>query len=477
MAKVLIIDDNDTLREGAAVVVSRMGHEVLEAERGDAGVALAKLGVDLVLTDLKMDGLDGLGVLEAVRAHDPEVAVVIITAFGTIDGAVQAIKLGAFDYVQKPFSPDTLRHKVERALEWRADQLSKARLEATQEVLSGARDRPHRHEPDEAFEGMIGRSSGMQKVFRMIEKVARSDTAVAIGGESGTGKELVATAIHRLSPRAAGPLIKVNCGAIPESLIESELFGHEKGAFTGAIKRKLGRFELADGGTIFLDEVGELPLSMQVKLLRVLQEKMVDRVGGERPIPVDVRILSATNRDLAEEVAAARFREDLFYRLQVVPIRLPPLRERTEDIIPMARHFVRTLRARTNPAIVGLTEAAERALTTYHFPGNVRELINVIEQALVFADPPEIDVADLPPQVSGKSPPADATTAPRRGNLGLTEFLEAVERREILEAYERAGGVKTETARLLGIKTSALYYKLEKYGVGTISSRDTGEPD
>ncbi len=472
MAKVLVVDDNDTLREGAAAVIERLGHQVFEADGGERGVALAREeAVDVVFTDLKMDGLDGLGVLERVKAHDPEVAVVLITAFGTIENAVAAMRLGAFDYLQKPFSPDTLRHKLERALEWRKDQREKARLEGTRDVLSGARD--FSAESDEqSFEGMVGMGAAMQKIFRLIDKLARSDSAVAIAGESGTGKELVAAALHRRSRRAAGPLIKVNCGAIPETLLESELFGHERGAFTGAVKRKLGRFELADGGTIFLDEVGEIPVSMQVKLLRVLQEKVIDRVGGERPVPVDVRVISATHRDLSAEVEAGRFREDLFYRVQVVPLHLPPLRERTEDIVPMARHFLRSLRERTNPGVIGFTEAAEQALSAYHYPGNVRELINIVEQALVFADPPRIDAQDLPPQVAGVAPRPDGAGSPRRGNMGLTEFLEAVERKEILDAYERAGGVKTETARLLGIKTSALYYKLEKYGVGTVASRD-----
>jgi two-component system response regulator HydG len=470
MATVVIIDDNDTLREGAAAVLARAGHEVHQASGGAEGVeAAASAGAELVLTDLKMDGLDGIGVLEQVRARDPETAVVIMTAYGTIENAVQAIKLGAFDYVQKPFPPETLRHKAERALEWRADQRRRAHLEGAHQVFSGARD-PQPEADDGVFEGMIGQSAAMRKVFRAIEKVAPSETTVALSGESGTGKELVAAALHRRSRRAGGPLIRVNCGALPESLMESELFGHERGAFTGAEKRKLGRFELADGGTLFLDEVAELPLGMQVKLLRALQEGTIDRVGGEKPVKVDVRVVSATNKDLAREVEEGRFREDLFYRLQVVPLHLPPLRERTEDIAPLARHHLARLRARTHPDVRGFAPAAERALTAYHFPGNVRELVNIVEQALVFADPPEIGVDDLPPQVTGTRP-APEGSGPRRGQMALTEFLEAVERREILDAYERSGGVKTETARRLGIKTSALYYKLEKYGVGSIARR------
>ena len=470
MANILVIDDNETLREGAAAVLSRLEHNVQLASSGEEGVKLVTSeSIDLVITDLKMDGLDGIGVLKAVKEYDSEIAVVLMTAFGTIENAVHAIKHGAFDYIQKPFSNDVLRHKTNQALEWRTLRRQAARLEATAEVLGGARD----HQPsDGTFMGIVGQSPAMLKIYETIEKVAANNAAVAIHGESGTGKELVAAAIHKLSPRTKGPFIKVNCGAIPDNLIESELFGHEKGAFTGAVKQKLGRFELADGGTILLDEIGELPLNMQVKLLRVLQERVVDRVGGEHPIPIDVRIISATNRDLQSEVESGRFREDLFYRLHVIPISIPALRERTDDIIVLARYFLETLAPRTNPRIKKLTTEAESALNGYHYPGNIRELMNIIEQALVFAEAPNIDVHDLPSQVSQARPSVEQQTIGlRRGPLGLTEFLESVERKEILEAYENAGGVKTETARLLGIKTSALYYKLEKYGIGTVAGR------
>ncbi|MEM7392054.1 MAG: sigma 54-interacting transcriptional regulator, partial [Verrucomicrobiota bacterium] len=394
----------------------------------------------------------------------------IITAYATIETAVKAIKIGAFDYVEKPFSTDALRIKVNRALDYKKLQDDKARLEGQNEVLSGARDRDVAEErppgQDGEFEGIIGVSGPMQRLFQMIAKLGQSDTNVHVSGESGTGNELVAMAIHQRSNRAEGPMIKVNCGAIPETLLESELFGHEKGAFTGAVKRKLGRFELAHGGTLFLDEVAEIPASMQVKLLRALQEKEIDRVGGERPVKIDVRVISATNRDLKKEVEEGRFREDLYYRLHVVPLHLPPLRERTDDIVPLARFFVEKLRQRTNPSITHLSKEAEQHLLSYHYPGNVRELENVIEQSLVFATPPAIDVEDLPVQVSGATPKAEGFRLPA-GDIGLNEFLEAAERQMILGAYEAANGVKTETARRLKIKTSALYYKLEKYGIGT----------
>ncbi len=476
MASILVIDDNDTLREGVVAVCERLGHDVAEASSGDLGVKLLEQrSVDLVLTDLKMDGLDGIGVLEAVKKKDPDIAVMIITAFATIETAVKAIKMGAFDYVEKPFSTDSLRIKVNRALEWKALQDTNARLEGANEVLSGARDRQAQAEAEGQYEGIVGESAPMLKLFEKIEKLGPSGTNVHVSGESGTGKELVAMAIHQRSPRANGPMIKVNCGAIPENLLESELFGHEKGSFTGAIKRKLGRFELANGGTLFLDEVAELPQSMQVKLLRALQEKEIDRVGGERPIKIDVRVISATNRDLKVEVEEGRFREDLYYRLHVVPLHLPPLRERTDDIIPLARYFVDKLRRRTNPNVTRLSDDAERHLLNYHYPGNVRELENVIEQSLVFAAPPEILVDDLPPQISGAKPDPEGAFRLPAGDIGLNEFLEAAERQMILSAYDAAGGVKTETARRLKIKTSALYYKLEKYGIGTVAGRNLEE--
>jgi len=473
MSRLLVIDDNETIRDGVATVAGRAGHEVVTAASGDEGVRrFADGDFALVLTDLKMDGLDGIGVLEAVKNARPETAVMIMTAYGTIENAVEAMKLGAFDYVQKPFSPNDLRIRIQRALEWVELNKAQERLEGTRSILK----RPSGEDEDGHFMGMVGSSSSMKRVFELVRKVADSDTHVHIYGESGTGKELVASALHALSPRAEGPMIPVNCGAMPESLIESELFGHEKGAFTGAAKRKLGRFELADGGTIFLDEVGELTPAVQVKLLRVLQEKTIDRVGGERAVPVDVRIVSATHRDLRKEVDEGRFREDLFYRLHVVPLNLPPLRERTDDIIPLARHFMRKLRERTMSEVDELSSETEGLLRAYAFPGNVRELENIIEQAMVFADPPRILPRDLPPQVTGRSEAPGQSVPIPTGDVGLNAFLESAERQMILAAYEASDGVKTETARRLKIKTSALYYKLEKYGIGTVAGRPAGSP-
>ncbi len=455
MATILIIDDNDTIREGLAITVKKLGHDPVTAPSGAAGVAAFKQRrADFVITDLKMEGQTGVDVLKAISALDPDVPIMIITGFGTVETAVEAMKLGAFDFITKPIQSEVVRLKVERALELCATKRGRRKADATVDYL--------RAESESKFAELVGGGEKMAQVRRTVEKVAASDTTVFIAGESGTGKELVARAIHRLSKRANGPFIKVNCGALTETLLESELFGHEKGAFTGAIKQKLGRFELADGGTLFLDEVGDVPASMQVKLLRALQEQEFERVGGEAPIKVDVRVVSATNKDLEAEVGAGRFRQDLFFRLHVLPVKLPPLRERREDIPLLVSHFVQKLGPKTNARVRGVSDAALGRIMAYHWPGNVRELENAIEQALVFAEGDEIGPAALPQFLQGGAE-EDALNVPRE--MSLPEILDDLERQLILKAYAKAGRVKTETARLLGIKTSALYYKLEKYGI------------
>jgi two-component system response regulator HydG len=467
MARILIIDDNETMREGLGATVRRMGHEAVLAASGAAGLAaFDKARPDFVITDLKMEGTGGLDVVKGVRDRDPDCPVMIVTAFGTVETAVEAMRTGAFEFLQKPFAPEVVRLKVERALELRREKRARERAEAESAALRADAALPYRF--DEGI-GMVGETPIMRAVFQSIEKVAPTDASVYIHGESGTGKELVARAIHARSKRADGPFVKVNCGALTETLLESELFGHEKGAFTGAIKRKLGRFELADKGTLFLDEIGDVTPGLQLKLLRVLQEREFERVGGEETIKVDVRVVSATHRDIQADVATGRFREDLFYRLHVVPCHVPPLRERKEDIPRLVAHFIAKLGPRTNAAIKGLSDAALARLVTYNWPGNVRELENVIEQSLVFAEGDKIDLDALPAAVRGGAP--ENTLAVPTGEMSLPDILEDLERQLILRAYEKSGGVKTETARLLGIKTSALYYKLEKYGIGTIESR------
>jgi two-component system response regulator HydG len=448
MARILVADDEPGLREFVADALELDGHVCVQAPDGRAAAKLLdERGFDLVITDLKMPGLDGMALLRKVRAEQPEVEVIVMTAHGTVDNAVEAMKLGAFEYLQKPMSgPDELRLLVSRAVERR-----------------GLRDRVDSVGHIEAAGPPLTYGDpAMKPVVDAIEKVARTNATVLLLGESGTGKEVAARSIHAQSPRAVRPFMAINCAALSETLLESELFGHEKGAFTGAIKQKLGRFELADGGTLFLDEVGDVPPSMQVKLLRALQEQEFERVGGEAPIKVDVRVVSATNKDLEAEVAAGRFRQDLYFRLVVLPVKLPPLRERREDIPPLVQHFIAKLGPKTNPRVRAIGDAALGRIMAYHWPGNVRELENAIEQALVFAEGEEIQPAALPQFLQGGAE-EDRLDVPRE--MTLPEILDDLERQLILKAYAKAGQVKTETARLLGIKTSALYYKLEKYGI------------
>ncbi|MHB8873654.1 MAG: sigma-54-dependent transcriptional regulator [Myxococcaceae bacterium] len=460
MARVLIIDDNDTMREGMAITLKKAGHDIAAFRAGAEGVAAyLKAPFELVVTDLKMEGMDGLEVVRKLRAHDPEAVVMVVTGFGTIETAVTAMQRGAYDFITKPFPPEVLRAKVDKGLELAGTRKQVQRLKAHNEVLTGDAAR--------AAGALVGSSEPMARLVALIRKAAVTDATVIVHGESGTGKELVARMIHELSPRHDGAFVSVHCAALAETLLESELFGHERGAFTGAVKRKLGRFELADKGTLFLDEIGEISPALQTKLLRVLQEKEIQRVGGEETLKVDVRVVSATHRDLKTEVAKGRFREDLYYRLHIVPLELPPLRERPEDIPQLARHFIQKSGPRVNAKVKGLTDGAVKALCRHAWPGNVRELENAIEQALVFAEGTELVESDLPAFLHGPGAIAQASAGALpvpHGDRPLPDILEDLERQLIDRAYQKAGGVKTETARLLGIKTSALYYKLEKYG-------------
>ncbi len=461
MARIFVIDDNDTMREGMAITLKKSGHDVLAFRSGvDALASLKTKRADLVVTDLKMDAMDGVEVVRQVKAHDPSVLALVVTAFGTVDNAVEAMKLGAHDFVQKPFSPDTLRAKVEAALELSNMRERVQRLEATTEVLAF-------DQASKVGVTLIGDSEPMAKLVAQVRRAAATDATVLVHGESGTGKELVARMLHDLSPRKKAPFISTHCAALAETLLESELFGHERGAFTGAVKKKLGRFELADGGTIFLDELGEISPAVQTKLLRVLQEREIQRVGGEDTVKVDVRVVAATHRDLKAEVAAGRFREDLYYRLHVVPLEIPPLRERPEDIGVLARHFVARHAPRINPKVAGLGPDVVPAMARYAWPGNVRELENAIEQALVFCETNQLAEKDLPAflqSATARATSVQGSLPIPHGDRPLPDILEDLERQLIERAYEKAGKVKTETARLLGIKTSALYYKLEKYG-------------
>ena len=452
---ILIIDDNETLREGVVQILTNEGHAVRSAPDVAQGLkALDAAAADLVITDYKMDGLSGLDLLKTIKTRHSETAVIMMTAFGTIDLAVEAMKAGAWDFITKPFSREALILKVSRFEALYLERSESARLAGENRLLrEELAARLH-------FGELVGESSAMQQVYQTVEKVAPSDTSVLILGESGTGKELAARAVHRQSRRAEKPFIRVNCGALAEGLLESELFGHEKGAFTGAVRQKRGRFELAHNGTLFLDEIGDLSPGLQVKLLRVLQEKEFERVGGEQTLHVDVRVIAATHRNLLERVQAGTFREDLYYRLFIVPIHMPPLRERKSDIAMLASHFLKTLARDMGRAALPLTQSALDTLTAYDWPGNIRELSNVLERALVLASASRIDRGDLLFMMhAGQEMPTSAM------GMDLDARLAAVEKQLLEDAMCAAAGVKARAARILGIKTSALYYKLEKYGL------------
>src|SRR3954470_24174773 len=382
------------MRRVLEAMLRREGYDVITAANGVEALGGMTAGVHTVITDLKMPVLDGMALLKRLSAEYPDVPVVMITAHGSVENAVEAVKLGAFDYLEKPFEQEQIRQVVAKAINTYSLARQNARPE---EPSSRGRFR------------LVGQSPAIRQIYAVVEKVANTPSTVLITGESGTGKELIARALHENSSRQAGPFIKINCAAIPKTLMESELFGYEKGAFTGAVGAKPGRFELAHGGTLFLDEIGEIPVEMQVKLLRVLQESEFERVGGIRTIKVDVRLVTATNRDLHAEVAAGAFREDLYYRLNVVPIHLPPLRERREDIPLLVGHFIAKFNERLKKQITGIDAEAVERLTGYHWPGNIRELENVIERTMLFGEGPEIAVSDLPPEIAGLMPlpPAD----------------------------------------------------------------------
>src|SRR5947199_5687779 len=383
MGRILVADDHDALRRGLVRGLTDAGHEIEEASNGNAAIErLHDSYFDVVLSDLKMGGSDGLDVLKTARALHPTTAVILMTAFGTVNTAVEAMKIGAFDYVQKPFEIEEMEVKIEKALEVK-------RLKNEIEYLRDAQQ--DRYD----FERIIGTSPALQRVLDIVKKVAKSNTTVLVRGETGTGKELIAGAIHHNSLRTARNFVKVNCAALQENLLESELFGHEKGAFTGADKQRIGRFEQADGGTLFLDEIGDMSASTQAKILRVLQEHEFERLGGTRTLRVDVRLIAATNRDLPAMVQASQFREDLYYRLNVVSIEMPPLRERKDDIVPLAGTFLRRFAAELKKKIEGLDADAQKLLVRYNWPGNIRELENAIERAMLLSEGGSIAGVDL----------------------------------------------------------------------------------
>ncbi|MFI5290290.1 MAG: sigma-54-dependent transcriptional regulator, partial [Polyangia bacterium] len=367
--RILLADDELNLRKVLGAILARDGYEVVEASNGEQALGLVGSDVSVLITDLRMPKLDGMGLLRRVVVEHPEIPIIMITAHGSVDSAVEAVKLGAFDYIEKPFEQSQIRQVVDKAVK-------------THELNRRA-PRPAHPAAGAGRYGLVGRSASLESVFQVIEKVADTPSTVLITGESGTGKELIARALHSNSSRKDGPFIKINCAAIPKTLMESELFGYEKGAFTGAVGSKPGRFELADQGTLFLDEIGEIPVEMQVKLLRVLQESEFERVGGIKTLKVDVRLVTATNRDLQKEVASGNFREDLFYRLNVVPIHLPPLRERSGDIPLLVEHFVSKFKERLKKQVVRVEDDALAHLVAHSWPGNIRELENVLERSIL----------------------------------------------------------------------------------------------
>jgi two-component system response regulator PilR (NtrC family) len=464
MAKILVVDDERSMRDFLRICLTREGHQVVLAESPQGVRDLLKDSpqFDVVITDLKMPGGSGLDVLAAVKDASPETQVIVITAYATPETAIAAMKQGAYDYITKPFKVDEVQVVVQRALEKRSLLRDNVEL---REALQG-RFRLDR---------MVGKSPLMQQIFEMIKRVAPAKTSILVGGESGTGKELVARAIHHLSPRADAPFVPVNCGAIPDSLIESELFGHMKGAFTGATADREGVFAAANGGTIFLDEIGELSGAMQVKLLRVLQERKIKPVGGSRELEVDVRVVAATNRDLETEVERGGFRRDLFYRLNVIQIVLPPLSSRREDIPLLAEHFLRKHAASTGKPITGFAPDAMSALCDYDFPGNVRELENIVERAVTLETGSVISRASLPELGSRRKPaPVSAELDVPPEGIDLERVIGGIERELLLKALERGGNVRKEAARLLGITFRSLRYRLAKHGVDVPGDEDPG---
>lgn len=453
--KILVADDEQSMREFLEIMLKKEGYKVTLASNGEEVIHLIENDLfDLVLLDIRMPKLDGITALKRIKAITPETIVIMITAYASADTAIRAMKEGAYDYITKPFKVDEIKLIVKNALE--KISLQKENLLLKQVV----RDRYH-------FGNIIGQSSKMLALYDLLEKVAPTKTNILITGESGTGKELVAKAIHYNSPRKEKPFVTLNCGAIPETLIESELFGHVKGAFTDAIATKKGLFEVADEGTIFLDEISELPLLMQVKLLRVLQDKEFKRVGGTEDIRVDVRIISATNKDLELAVKEKRFREDLFYRLNVIQIKLPPLRERKEDIPLLVNHFLKKYSEELNKKITTITPEALQILLNYEYPGNVRELQNIIERAVALESHTELTTNHLHSYLSEtpflKKGPIDIEI-PTEG-IDLEKVVEDLERTLLLKALDKTKGIKKKAAELLHINFRSMRYRLEKYGL------------
>ena len=449
--EILVVEDNDTMRLGITETLKREAYSVFDFDNGpDALKKFECSNIPLAILDLKMEPLDGIEILKKIKEINPSVEVLMISAYGTVEDAVKAMKLGAVDFLTKPFSPDELRIRIKNIWskienEKRIDELIEQNKILSEEL---------------GYDEMIGVSPQMKEVFSLIDQVAEKDSTVLIQGESGTGKELVARAIHKKSRRSGKAFIKVNCGALNENLLESELFGHEKGAFTGAVRQKKGRFELADKGTLFLDEIGDVSTAMQIKLLRVLQDGEFERVGGESTIKTDVRLISATNQDLSKLMYEGKFREDLFYRLSVIPVKLPSLRERKDDIIPLVEHFLNKFASFNRDKKNIIDKEGIKLLFEYPWPGNIRELENLMERLCVISRNIEIENSLIARHLSG-----NIQHSTNFDNLPLEDALFTFEKSLIVQAMKRADGVKNRAAKILGISTSVLYYKLDKFGL------------
>ena len=459
--KILVVDDERSIRFSLSELLEGEGHAVREAEHAPAALAaLEGDPADLVVSDLSMPAMDGMQLLEEVRARHPETLFVLMTAYGDERTAVRALREGAYDYVPKPFDNEEIRALVRRAREVLALRAENRRL---REELAGE------------FRGLIGDSPGMREVYRLVRRAAPTDVTVLVTGESGTGKELVARAVHEESRRARGPFVALNCSALPGELVESELFGHLRGAFTGADRDREGLFEAADGGTLFLDEIGDLAVPAQAKLLRALEERQVLRVGATRPTAVDVRVVAATHRPLERLVAEGGFRQDLLFRLQVIQVQIPPLRERRDDIPALAVHFVRHFAERYGRPVREIDPGARRALLAYDWPGNVRELRNVVERAVVLAEGETLEAADLPPAVSGSTAPlrpADAALADLPFAEARARALDAFDRSFLGAALERHGRNVSRTARALEMHRQSLQKKLRQLGISAEDAQD-----
>lgn len=451
MPKVLIVDDEKNYLLVLEDLLCDEGYDVVTASSANEGFEIVQReAIDTVLSDIKMPGMSGIEFLEKILSVDPDMPVILMTAFAEVDQAVNAMKKGALDHIQKPFDNEDVKAAVKRGVEKRQLVRSIRRLDTGLGNLWG---------------NIIGESDPMKRVFSIMKRVSDTPTTVLVTGESGTGKELIARGLHQASSRSNAPFVSLNCAAIPENLLESELFGHEKGSFTGAIGLKEGKFEYADGGTLFLDEVGEMPLNIQVKLLRVLQEQEFQRVGGNKEIKVNVRLVAATNKDLKEEVELGRFRGDLFFRLNVVNIKVPPLRERRSDIPFLVAHFVSKYSQKLGRNIREVSPDAMKSLFSYNWPGNVRELENVIESALVMSNGSSIKKNDLPREIKKHNETPEGSSTFISMDSGLMDTLDAIEEKMIRQALKQSGNVQAQAAKILGISRSNLQYKLKKYGI------------